>query len=74
MFTLIALGVAAAYIYSMTAILAPQLFPADLRDRHGRIGVYFEASAVIIVLVLLGQLLELRAAHAREVRFGLCSS
>jgi Cu+-exporting ATPase len=61
MFTLIALGVAAAYIYSVTAILAPQLFPADLRDMHGHIGVYFEASAVIIVLVLLGQVLELQA-------------
>ena len=61
MFTLIALGVAAAYIYSVTAILVPQLFPADLRDMHGHIGVYFEASAVIIVLVLLGQVLELQA-------------
>jgi P-type Cu+ transporter len=61
MFTLIALGVAAAYIYSVTAVLAPQLFPADLRDMHGHIGVYFEASAVIIVLVLLGQVLELQA-------------
>jgi Cu+-exporting ATPase len=61
MFTLIALGVAAAYIYSVAAILAPQLFPADLRDMHGHIGVYFEASAVIIVLVLLGQVLELQA-------------
>jgi Cu+-exporting ATPase len=64
MFTLIALGVAAAYLYSATAILAPTLFPADLRDLHGRVGVYFEASAVIIVLVLLGQVLELQArAH-----------
>jgi P-type Cu+ transporter len=61
MFTLIALGVAAAYVYSVTALLAPQLFPADLRDMHGHIGVYFEASAVIIVLVLLGQVLELQA-------------
>ena len=61
MFTLIALGVAAAYMYSVTAILAPQLFPADLRDMHGHIGVYFEASAVVIVLVLLGQVLELQA-------------
>jgi P-type Cu+ transporter len=61
MFTLIALGVAAAYLYSVTAILAPQLFPADLHDTHGHIGVYFEASAVIIVLVLLGQVLELQA-------------
>jgi Cu+-exporting ATPase len=61
MFTLIALGVAAAYVYSVAAILAPELFPADLRDMHGHIGVYFEASAVIIVLVLLGQVLELQA-------------
>jgi Cu+-exporting ATPase len=61
MFTLIALGVAAAFIYSVFAILAPQLFPADLRDIHGHVGVYFEASAVIIVLVLLGQVLELQA-------------
>jgi Cu+-exporting ATPase len=61
MFTLITLGVAAAYLYSLTAILAPQLFPAELRDTHGHIGVYFEASAVIIVLVLLGQMLELQA-------------
>jgi P-type Cu+ transporter len=61
MFTLIALGVAAAYVYSVTAFLAPGLFPADLRDIHGRIGVYFEASAVIILLVLLGQVLELQA-------------
>jgi Cu+-exporting ATPase len=61
MFTLIGLGVAAAYLYSVTAILAPRLFPSDLRDMHGHIGVYFEASAVIIVLVLLGQVLELQA-------------
>ena len=61
MFTLIALGVAASYIYSVTAIVAPELFPADLRDMHGHIGIYFEASAVIIVLVLLGQVLELQA-------------
>jgi Cu+-exporting ATPase len=58
---LIALGVSAAYLYSATAMLAPRLFPADLRDLHGRIGIYFEASAVIIVLVLLGQVLELQA-------------
>jgi Cu+-exporting ATPase len=61
MFTLISLGVAAAYLYSLVATLLPQLFPAELRDAHGRIGVYFEAAAVIIVLVLLGQVLELRA-------------
>jgi len=61
MFTLIALGVTAAYVFSATATLAPALFPAGLRDMHGHIGVYFEASAVIIVLVLLGQVLELQA-------------
>jgi Cu+-exporting ATPase len=61
MFTLIALGVGAAYLYSVAALLVPQAFPADLRDAHGRIGIYFEAAAVIIVLVLLGQVLELQA-------------
>jgi Cu+-exporting ATPase len=61
MFTLIALGVGAAYFYSLAALLAPQAFPADLHDEHGQIGIYFEAAAVIIVLVLLGQLLELQA-------------
>jgi Cu+-exporting ATPase len=61
MFTLIALGVGAAYLYSAAAVLIPNAFPADLHDAHGRIGVYFEAAAVIIVLVLLGQVLELRA-------------
>jgi P-type Cu+ transporter len=61
MFTLIALGVGAAYLYSVAAVLLPQAFPADLRDVHGRIGIYFEAAAVIIVLVLLGQVLELQA-------------
>jgi Cu+-exporting ATPase len=61
MFTLIALGVGAAYLYSLAALFVPQVFPVDLRDVHGRIGIYFEASAVIIVLVLLGQVLELRA-------------
>jgi cation transport ATPase len=61
MFTLIALGVGAAYLYSVAAVLVPQAFPADLRDAHGRVGVYFEAAAVIVVLVLLGQVLELQA-------------
>jgi Cu+-exporting ATPase len=53
--------VGAAYLYSLVAMLIPQAFPADLRDAHGRIGIYFEAAAVIIVLVLLGQVLELQA-------------
>ena len=61
MFTLIALGVGAAWIYSMVATLAPGLFPALLRGPDGAIPAYFEASAVITVLVLLGQVLELRA-------------
>ena len=61
MFTLIAAGVTAAYGYSVVALLAPGLFPADLQDAHGQVGVYFEASAVIVVLVLLGQMLELQA-------------
>ena len=60
MFTLIGIGVAAAYGYSIVATLAPGLFPASFMD-HGRIGVYFEAAAVIVSLTLLGQLLELRA-------------
>lgn len=61
MFTLIALGVGAAYAFSAAAILVPSLFPATLRGHDGRVAVYFEAAAVIIVLVLLGQVLELRA-------------
>jgi P-type Cu+ transporter len=61
MFTLIAMGVGAAYLYSLVAILAPWIFPADLHEMRGTIDVYFEASAVIIVLVLLGQVLELQA-------------
>ena len=61
MFTLIAIGTGAAWLYSMIATLAPGLFPAALRDGHGSVPVYFEASAVVVVLVLLGQVLELRA-------------
>jgi len=61
MFTLIAMGTGVAYIYSVVATLAPQLFPAAFRDHHGAVAVYFEAAAVITVLVLLGQVLELRA-------------
>ncbi|HYD84081.1 MAG TPA: HAD-IC family P-type ATPase, partial [Opitutus sp.] len=60
MFTLIALGVGAAYLYSFAALFAPGLFPAAMRA-HGTVDVYFEAAAVIVVLVLLGQVLELRA-------------
>jgi len=61
MFTLIGFGVAVSYCYSVIATVFPGLFPAALRDSHGAIGVYFEASASIITLVLLGQMLELRA-------------
>ncbi|MDP3801906.1 heavy metal translocating P-type ATPase [Brevundimonas sp.] len=61
MFTLIALGVGAAWIYSVVAVLAPDLFPAAVRRMDGSAPVYFEAAAVIVVLVLVGQILELRA-------------
>jgi P-type Cu+ transporter len=61
MFTLIALGTGAAWIYSMAATLAPGLFPSALRGPGGAIPAYFEAAAVITVLVLLGQVLELKA-------------
>jgi Cu+-exporting ATPase len=61
MFTLIALGTGAAWIYSMVAALLPGVFPAELRTSDGAVAVYFEAAAVITVLVLLGQVLELRA-------------
>ena len=60
MFSLIALGVGAAYLYSLAATFAPSLFPATLRQ-DGVVAVYYEAAAVITVLVLLGQVLELRA-------------
>jgi Cu+-exporting ATPase len=61
MFTLIAMGTGVAYLYSLVATLAPHLFPPAFRDIHGAVPVYFEAAAVITVLVLLGQVLELRA-------------
>jgi Cu+-exporting ATPase len=61
MFTLIAIGVGAAWIYSVVAVLAPGLFPAAVRRMDGSAPVYFEAAAVIVVLVLVGQILELRA-------------
>ncbi|MFN5713060.1 MAG: HAD-IC family P-type ATPase, partial [Bradyrhizobium sp.] len=65
MFTLIAIGTGVAYLYSVVATLAPQLFPPAFRDMHGAVAVYFEAAAVITVLVLLGQVLELRARGLR---------
>ncbi|MBW2134043.1 MAG: heavy metal translocating P-type ATPase [Deltaproteobacteria bacterium] len=61
MFTLIGLGVSVAYWYSVVAQLFPNLFPASFRDPAGEVGVYFEAAAMIVTLVLLGQVLELKA-------------
>jgi Cu+-exporting ATPase len=61
MFTLIGLGTGAAYLESVVATFFPQMFPASFRDVHGAVPVYFEAAAVITTLVLLGQVLELRA-------------
>ena len=61
MFTLIGLGVAVAYLYSAVAVFVPQIFPEAFRGTGGRVAVYFEAAAVIVTLVLLGQVLELRA-------------
>jgi Cu+-exporting ATPase len=64
MFTLIGLGVAIAYAFSIIATFAPHIFPPGFHDADGRVGVYFEAAAVITVLVLLGQVLELKARGA----------
>ena len=61
MFTLIALGVTVAYGYSVVAALFPELFPTGFRDDSGNVGVYFEVAAAIVTLILLGQVLELRA-------------
>jgi len=61
MFTLIGLGVSVAYTYSVVATVAPELFPNAFSDEHGAVPVYFEAAAVIVTLILLGQVLELRA-------------
>ena len=61
MFTLIAIGTGTAYVYSIAATLAPAAFPAGFRSAGGEVPVYFEAAAVITTLVLLGQVLELRA-------------
>lgn len=64
MFTLIAIGTGVAWVYSAIATLAPEIFPAAFRGHDGSVAVYFEAAAVITVLVLLGQVLELRAREA----------
>ena len=70
MFTLIAIGTGVAHVFSTVAVVAPGLFPAAFRGPGGEVGVYFEAAAVIIALVLLGQVLELRAraATGRAIR------
>ncbi|WP_410052042.1 heavy metal translocating P-type ATPase [Bradyrhizobium sp. SZCCHNRI3016] len=64
MFTLIAMGTGVAYVYSVIATLAPQAFPPAFRGHGGAVAVYFEAASVITILVLLGQVLELRAREA----------
>ena len=64
MFTLIAVGTGVAYLYSLVGTLAPRIFPANFRGHGGAVAVYFESAAVITVLVLLGQVLELRAREA----------
>ncbi|WP_137044068.1 heavy metal translocating P-type ATPase [Pseudolabrys sp. FHR47] len=64
MFTLIAMGVGVAWVYSVVAVLLPGVFPPAFRDAEGAVAVYFEAAAVITVLVLVGQVLELRAREA----------
>jgi Cu+-exporting ATPase len=61
MFTLIAIGTGAAYLYSLVAVTVPSLFPASFRDMSGNVPLYFEAATVVTVLVLLGQVLELKA-------------
>ncbi len=61
MYTLIGLGVALAYLYSVAALLAPGLFPAEMRSHGGGVGTYFEAAATIVALVMLGEVLQLRA-------------
>jgi Cu+-exporting ATPase len=61
MFSLISMGVMAAWLFSVVAVLAPGIFPDGFRDAEGHVGVYFEAAAVIVTLVLLGQVMELRA-------------
>src|SRR5438045_7473274 len=76
MFTLIAVGVGAAYFYSAVAVIVPGIFPASFR-RHGEVDLYFEAAAVITTLILLGQLIEARArsrtGHAIRALLGLAA-
>ncbi|MEO7916056.1 MAG: HAD-IC family P-type ATPase, partial [Dokdonella sp.] len=61
MFSLISIGISSAWIFSVVALLVPAIFPDGFRDAAGNVGVYFEAAAVIVTLVLLGQVMELRA-------------
>jgi len=63
MWTLISTGVGAAFIFSVIALIAPEVFPDQFKDMHGNVHLYFESAAVILTLVLLGQVLELRAHH-----------
>jgi len=76
MFTLIAVGVGAAYFYSVVAVIAPGIFPTSFR-RHGEVDLYFEAAAVITTLILLGQLIEAKArsrtGHAIKALLGLAA-
>src|SRR2546426_4027420 len=76
MFTLIAVGVGAAYFYSAIAVIAPGIFPTSFR-RHGEVDLYFEAAAVITTLILLGQLIETKArsrtGHAIKALLGLAA-
>ena len=76
MFTLIAVGVGAAYFYSVIAVITPGIFPSSFR-RHGEVDLYFEAAAVITTLILLGQLIEAKArsrtGHAIKVLLGLAA-
>lgn len=72
MFTLIAMGVGAAWLYSVVGSLAPGLFPATARTMDGAVPVYFEAAAVITTMVLLGQVLELGPEPRPPVRSRPC--
>ena len=78
MFTLIGLGTGASYLYSVFALLFPGMIPASFRGMGGELAVYFEPAAVIVTLVLLGQVLELRARssssrQSSRLRYGQCS-
>jgi len=63
MFTLISIGIAVSFVYSVVALVFPGIFPETMKDAHGAVGLYFEAAAAITVLVLLGQVLELKARN-----------